>query len=68
MIAEYLDDTFPDLAMVGGTPLERANVRVISRLADIYLMNNIFLALGQVQKTRATKALSTYSWAKSSEE
>ena len=50
VIAEYLDDTFPDLAMVGGTPLERANVRVISRLADIYLMNNIFLALGQVQK------------------
>ena len=25
-------------------------MRVISRLADIYLMNNIFLALGQVQK------------------
>ena len=50
VIAEYLDDTFPDLAMVGSTPLERANVRVISRLADIYLMNNIFLALGQVQK------------------
>ena len=50
VIAEYLDEMFPDRAMVGNAPLERANVRVISRLADIYLMNNIFLALGQVQK------------------
>ena len=57
VIAEYLDDTFPDLAMVGRTPLERANVRVISRLADIYLMNNIFLALGQVKKDRRNQGV-----------
>ena len=48
VIAEYLDDIYPDKAMVGRTSIERANVRVISRIADIYLMNNIFMSLGQL--------------------
>ena len=48
VIAEYLDDIYPDQSMAGRTPIERANVRVISRIADIYLMNNIFMSLGQV--------------------
>lgn len=53
VIAEYLDDRYPDRALVTGTPWDRANVRVISRIADIYLMNNIFLALSQMDpKTR----------------
>jgi glutathione S-transferase len=50
VIAEYLDDTYPNKAMVGRDPIERANVRVISRIADIYLMNNIFMSLGQANK------------------
>ncbi len=53
VIAEYIDECYPDKAMVGKTPMERANVRLISRIADIYLMNNIFMSLGQVaRKTR----------------
>lgn len=47
VIAEFLDETYPDRALVGATPRERAEVRVISRIADVYLMNNIFLCLGQ---------------------
>lgn len=50
VIAEYLDDIYPDQSMTGRTPIERANVRVISRIADIYLMNNIFMSLGQVAR------------------
>jgi glutathione S-transferase len=50
VIAEYLDDTHPNKAMVGRDPIERANVRVISRIADIYLMNNIFMSLSQANK------------------
>jgi len=50
VIAEYLDDTYPNKAMVGRDPIERANVRVISRIADIYLMNNIFMSLSQANK------------------
>jgi glutathione S-transferase len=47
VIAEYLDDIHPDKAMVGRTPQERAEVRLISRIADTYLMNNIFMSLSQ---------------------
>lgn len=53
VISEYLDDIYPDRSMAGDTPRERADVRLISRIADIYLMNNIFMALPQVpRKTR----------------
>ena len=53
VIAEYLDDLYPDLSMVGNTPRDRAEVRLVSRIADIYLMNNIFMVLPQInRKTR----------------
>lgn len=53
VIAEYLDDRFPDTAMLGDTPKHSADIRLISRIADIYLMNNIFMALPQMpRKTR----------------
>ena len=53
VIAEYLDDLYPDRSLVGGTPRLRAEVRLVSRIADIYLMNNIFMVLPQIiRKTR----------------
>lgn len=53
VIAEYLDDLYPDRSLLGATPRIRADVRLISRIADIYLMNNIFMALPQInRKTR----------------
>jgi len=53
VMAEYLDDLYPDQALIGKTPRERADVRLVSRIADIYLMNNIFLSLPQMdRKTR----------------
>ncbi len=53
IIAEYLDDLYPDRALLGSTPRERAQVRLLSRIADIYLMNNIFMVLPQInRKTR----------------
>ncbi len=48
IIAEYLDDIYPEKSMVGDTPMERAMVRIVSRIADIYLMNNIFMSLSQL--------------------
>ncbi len=50
IIAEYLDEIYPDKSMVGDTPLERAEIRTISRIADIYLMNNIFMSLRQIPR------------------
>ena len=53
VISEYLDDLYPDKALVGKSPDERAQIRLISRIADIYLMNNIFMCLSQLdRKTR----------------
>lgn len=57
VFAEYLDDLYPDRAMVGKTPFERANVRVLSRIADTYLMNNIFMSLGQLDPNSRSQAI-----------
>ncbi len=53
VIAEYLDDLYPERSLAGTTPRIRAEVRLLSRIADIYLMNNIFMVLPQInRKTR----------------
>ncbi len=53
VIAEYLDELYPDRALLPASAAARAQVRLLSRIADIYLLNNIFLSLGQVnRKTR----------------
>jgi glutathione S-transferase len=53
VIAEYLEEKYPEPSMLGADPRARAEVRTISRIADIYLMNNIFMALPQLnRKTR----------------
>ena len=58
VIAEYLDERFPDKALAGGSLKARADVRVVSRMADIYLMNNIFMSLSQAnQETRVQAVL-----------
>jgi glutathione S-transferase len=57
VIAEYLDDLYPDKAIVGRTPQERAEVRLISRIADIYLMNNIFMSLSQLDPANRVDAV-----------
>ena len=49
VIAEYIDELYPEKSMVGQTRFERASIRVLSRIADIYLMDNIFLALSQMR-------------------
>lgn len=49
VIAEYIDELYPQQALGGRTQLERANIRVLSRVADTYLMDNIFLALTQTR-------------------
>lgn len=50
VIAEYLDEKYPDRAMGGSNLDERAEVRILTRLADTYLMNNIFMALSQTRE------------------
>jgi glutathione S-transferase len=57
VIAEYLDELYPEESMVGTTLKERADVRVISRIADVYLMNNIFMCLGQLMPDNRVEAV-----------
>jgi len=58
VISEYLDDIYPDRALLGDTPWVRSQARLISRIADIYLMNNIFMALPQVNRKTRVDAIS----------
>jgi len=57
VIAEYLDDLYPERSLAGATPRSRAEVRLISRIADIYLMNNIFMALPQLRRETRVDAI-----------
>lgn len=38
VIQEYLEDCFPEPPLRGDTPLERARVRLVSRIVDLYLV------------------------------
>ena len=58
VIAEYLDDLYPERSLAGATPRVRANVRLISRIADVYLLNNIFMVLPQVHRKTRNDAIS----------
>jgi glutathione S-transferase len=51
VIAEYLEETFPTPRLLGATPLETARIRTVSRLADIYLLNNMFMLAGQTRRS-----------------
>jgi glutathione S-transferase len=52
VIAEYLEEIYPEPSLVGTTPRETAHIRMLARLADIYVINNTFML------SRQTGALS----------
>ena len=57
VIAEYLDELYPDKALLPSAPYDRAQVRLLSRIADIYLMNNIFMVLPQINRETRNEAI-----------
>ena len=53
VIAEYLEEIYPQPSMLGATPRETAHIRTIARIGDVYLMNNMFMLSAQSRaKTR----------------
>ena len=52
VIAEYLEEIYPEPSLLGITPRETAHIRMLARLADIYIINNTFML------SRLTGALS----------
>ncbi len=47
VIAEYLEEIYPEPSMLGATPRETAHIRTVARIGDIYIMNNMFMLSGQ---------------------
>jgi glutathione S-transferase len=43
VIAEYLEEIYPEPPLLGATPLENAHIRTLARIGDIYLLNNTFM-------------------------
>src|ERR1700677_2682510 len=52
VIAEYLEEIHPEPSLLGTTPRETAYIRMLARLGDIYIINNMFML------SRQTGALS----------
>ena len=57
VISEYLEEIYPTPSLLGTTPRETAQIRTVSRIADIYLMNNIFMALPQQRRATRNDAI-----------
>ena len=52
VIAEYLEEIYPEPSLLGVTPRETAHIRTLARIGDIYIVNNMFML------SRQTGALS----------
>jgi glutathione S-transferase len=57
VISEYLEETYPTPRLLGATPRESATIRALSRLADIYLLNNMFMLSGQTRASTRSEAV-----------
>lgn len=55
VIAEYLEEIYPQPSLLGHTPRENAHIRTLARFGDVYIMNAMF------QLSRQTGALSRQS-------
>jgi glutathione S-transferase len=43
VIAEYLEAIYPEPSLLGTTPRETAHIRMLARIGDIYIINNMFM-------------------------
>jgi len=47
VIAEYLEEIYPQPSLLGATPRETAHIRTLARIGDIYIINNTFMLFGR---------------------
>ncbi|HEY2710538.1 MAG TPA: glutathione S-transferase family protein [Caulobacteraceae bacterium] len=57
VISEYLEEVYPTPRLLGKDARESAAIRTISRLADIYLLNNMFMLSGQTRRSTRSDAV-----------
>ena len=43
VIAEYLEEAYPEPSLLGGAPLQNAQIRTLARIGDVYLINTAFM-------------------------
>src|SRR5580658_5703186 len=59
VIAEYLEEIYPEPSLLGATPRENAHIRTLARIGDIYLMNNTFMLAFQTRVLAAQTPVTT---------
>jgi glutathione S-transferase len=59
VIAEYLEEIYPEPSLLGVTPRENAHIRTLARIGDVYLMNNTFMLAVQTRVLAAKTPVTT---------
>jgi len=59
VIAEYLEEIYPEPSLLGATPRENARIRTLARIGDIYLLNNAFMLAVQTRVLAAETPVTT---------
>lgn len=54
VIAEYLEEIYPEPSLLGSTPRENAHIRTLARIGDVYLLNTAF-SLASLSRILAAK-------------
>jgi len=49
VIAEYLEETYPEPSLLGATPRENALIRTLARIGDVYLISTAFALASQTR-------------------
>jgi glutathione S-transferase len=49
VIAEYLEEIYPEPSLLGSTPRENAHIRTLARIGDVYLMSTAFMLASQTR-------------------
>ena len=49
VIAEYLEEAYPEPSLLGATPRENAHIRTLARIGDVYLINTAFMLGSQTR-------------------
>ena len=59
VIAEYLEEIYPEPSLLGATPRENAHIRTLARIGDVYLMNNTYMLAVQTRVLAAQTPVTT---------
>jgi glutathione S-transferase len=59
VIAQYLEEVYPEPSLLGATPRENAHIRTLARIGDIYLLNNTFMLAVQTRALAAPAPVTT---------